>query len=200
MNEKFYDLKKEKQDKMINGAMQIFARYGYRHASTDEMVKVSGVSKGLWFHYFENKKGLYTFVTGYALKYAILELSMVVDAKETDYFKLMIQMERGKMNMMEKYPFLPLFLVSLSKERDEEAISLIQEARERYDERISEIMIKADYSKIRAKAETGKVNKMITYTLEALTQEYYESAIFRKEQYLEEADSYLQMIKSLTYR
>ena len=104
------------------------------------------------------------------------------------------------MNMMEKYPFLPLFLVSLSKERDEEAISLIQEARERYDERISEIMIKADYSKIRAKAETGKVNKMITYTLEALTQEYYESAIFRKEQYLEEADSYLQMIKSLTYR
>ena len=58
MNDKFYTLKKEKQDTMINGAMQIFALCGYRHASTDDMVKASGVSKGLWLHYFETKAGL----------------------------------------------------------------------------------------------------------------------------------------------
>ena len=62
MNDKFFDLKKEKQDKMINGAMQVFACKGYKNASTDDMVRDTGVSKGLWFHYFENKLGLYTFV------------------------------------------------------------------------------------------------------------------------------------------
>ena len=38
MNEKFFDLKKEKQDRMINAALKIFAKNGYRHASTDDMV------------------------------------------------------------------------------------------------------------------------------------------------------------------
>ena len=35
MNAKFFDLKKEKQDRMINAALKIFALRGYRHASTD---------------------------------------------------------------------------------------------------------------------------------------------------------------------
>ena len=58
MNEKFYNLTNEKQDCMINGAMEVFAINGFKRASTDEMVRVSGVSKGLWFHYFDNKLGL----------------------------------------------------------------------------------------------------------------------------------------------
>ena len=35
MNEKFFDLNREKQDRMINAALRIFAQNGYRHASTD---------------------------------------------------------------------------------------------------------------------------------------------------------------------
>ena len=69
MNEKFFELKKEKQDRMINGAMKVFARNGYKRASTDDMVKEAGVSKGLWFHYFGNKLGLYDFIADYAVKY-----------------------------------------------------------------------------------------------------------------------------------
>ena len=62
MNDKFFELSKEKQDRMINGAVRVFAENGYKHASTDDMVKVAGVSKGLWFHYFGNKLGLYEFM------------------------------------------------------------------------------------------------------------------------------------------
>ena len=61
MNEKFFDLKKEKQDRMINASLKIFALNGYRHASTDDIVAEAGISKGLLFHYFVNKLGLYTF-------------------------------------------------------------------------------------------------------------------------------------------
>ena len=55
MNEKFYDLKKEKQDRMINAGLRIFALNGYHHASTDEIVKEAKISKGLLFHYKPTK-------------------------------------------------------------------------------------------------------------------------------------------------
>jgi AcrR family transcriptional regulator len=47
MNERFFELKKDRQDRIINGAMRIFAQNGYRHASTDEMVAAASISKGL---------------------------------------------------------------------------------------------------------------------------------------------------------
>ena len=52
MNEKFFDLKKEKQDRMINAALRVFAIEGYQHGSTDDIVRDASVSKGLLFHYF----------------------------------------------------------------------------------------------------------------------------------------------------
>ena len=66
MNEKFFDLKKEKQDRIINASFEIFSENGYLHASTDDIVKKAEISKGLLFHYFISKIGLYTFLYDYA--------------------------------------------------------------------------------------------------------------------------------------
>ena len=66
MNDKFFDLKREKQDRMINASLKVFAENGYRHASTDEIVKDAGISKGLLFHYFTSKMGLYEFLFDYS--------------------------------------------------------------------------------------------------------------------------------------
>ena len=57
MHEKFFDLKKEKQDRMINDSLKVFAMNGYAHASTDDIVREAGISKGLLFHYFVSKLG-----------------------------------------------------------------------------------------------------------------------------------------------
>lgn len=86
MNGKFFDLKKEKQDRMINAALKIFALRGYRHASTDDIVREAAISKGLLFHYFESKLGVYDFVYDYSVRYMILELHATVDPNEKDLF------------------------------------------------------------------------------------------------------------------
>ena len=39
MNHKFFDVSKEKQDRIINAALLVFAQNGYRHAGTDEVVR-----------------------------------------------------------------------------------------------------------------------------------------------------------------
>ena len=75
MNERFFELKKEKQDRMINAALYVFAERGYYHASTDEIVKAANISKGLLFHYFGSKIGLYAFLYDYATRFATLELT-----------------------------------------------------------------------------------------------------------------------------
>ena len=72
MNQKFFDLKKDKQDRMINAAMKQFYLEGYKRASTDEIVKDAKISKGLLFHYFLSKKGLYQFLCDYSIRFFLL--------------------------------------------------------------------------------------------------------------------------------
>lgn len=197
MNEKFYSLKKEKQDKMINGAMQIFAKYGYRHASTDEMVRVCGVSKGLWFHYFENKSGLYSFVSSYGLKYAMLELSMAQIKSGTDYFTLRYEIEECKMLMMEKYPYLPLFLYSIIREEDPDVTELIREPRQKYAEAVSKIMMQADYSALTGHEDYLLLIDMLDYSIEALMNDGYRSPVFSSERYLMEVKKHIAALQKL---
>ena len=117
MNEKFFDLKKEKQDRMINAALKVFAMNGYEHASTDDIVKEAGISKGLLFHYFISKLGLYSFIYDYSVKYIQLELSTGVSKKETDYFKLLLQIKQSQLQVMKNYPYMLQF-INKSREED----------------------------------------------------------------------------------
>ena len=95
MNEKFFDLKSEKQDKMINAALHLFADNGYKHASTDDIVREAGISKGLLFHYFINKEGLYSFLTDYSVKYLLFEFDRSI-GEETEFFSFWDKLENAK--------------------------------------------------------------------------------------------------------
>ena len=129
MNDKFFDLKKEKQDRMINAALKVFAGNGYEHASTDEIVKEAGISKGLLFHYFISKIGLYTFVYDYSVKYLLLELNTGVDKEETDFFKLTRQIKNCELQVMRTYPYLIRFLSESGREQNSEALEATREKR-----------------------------------------------------------------------
>ena len=106
MNEKFFDLKRDKQDRIINAGLKVFAKHGYRHATTDDIVKEAGISKGLLFHYFTNKVGVYTFLMDYSVRFLLLELSRTVKADTTNYFELLKQMEEGKLAVLKNYPYI----------------------------------------------------------------------------------------------
>ena len=113
MNSKFFDVKKDKQDAIINAALKTFALKGYKDASTDVIVKEAGISKGLLFHYFTSKQGLYDFICDYSTKYMILEVTRAVKKSEKDLFSLMSQIGQGRVRVMRNYPFMNRFLRSL---------------------------------------------------------------------------------------
>ena len=68
MNEKFFTLSPEKQARITNAALEVFARNDYKHASTDDIAAKAGISKGLLFYYFRNKQSLYLYLYDYALE------------------------------------------------------------------------------------------------------------------------------------
>ena len=177
MNEKFFDLKKEKQDRMINAAQKVFALNGYRHASTDDIVREAAISKGLLFHYFENKLGVYAFVYDYSVRYLLLELSTAVDAKETDLFTLMQQVETGKMHAMCGYPYLQPFLNRAQAEN-----------------------VNEDLGKYAAAEDVMKLRKMMELTIKGLMNERILEDAFQPEMLYEEILEYLQLSRRLAER
>lgn len=48
----------EKQEKIIQAALLLFAKEGYNATSTSKVAKQAGVSEGLIFRHFKNKEGL----------------------------------------------------------------------------------------------------------------------------------------------
>lgn len=63
----------EKQQKIINTALVLFATEGFNAVSTSKIAKTAGVSEGLIFKHFENKQGLLDAIT----KDAELKISQV---------------------------------------------------------------------------------------------------------------------------
>ncbi|MEQ8156506.1 MAG: TetR/AcrR family transcriptional regulator [Clostridiaceae bacterium] len=55
MNSKFYNLPLDRQKQIINGALKVFSDSSYRQASTIDIAREAGISKGRLFYYFKNK-------------------------------------------------------------------------------------------------------------------------------------------------
>lgn len=200
MNEKFFDLKKEKQDRMINAALKVFALSGYRHASTDDIVREAAISKGLLFHYFESKLGVYAFVYDYSVRYLLLELSTAVDAKETDLFALMQQVECGKMHVMCGYPYLQQFLNRAQSENVSEALVAAEESRRRLEDAYEAIYEKADLTAYASAEDAQKLRKMLELTIKGLMNERILEDAFQPEMLYEEITEYLNLSRRLAER
>ena len=202
MNEKFFDLKKEKQDRMINASLKLFALNGYKHASTDDIVTEAGISKGLLFHYFGSKLGLYTFLYDYSVRFMKLELTRGVleSSHTTDYFEIRKQIEMAKMQVLKNYPYMQQFLDRCKYENVSEALIAIEEQRNVLPEVYASIMGQADTSLFAEKVDINKLDAMLDYTIKGLMTEHFQDASFHPEMLYEETVSYLMMMKEIAYR
>jgi AcrR family transcriptional regulator len=97
-----------KQEKILDAALELFASEGYASTPTSKIAKKAGVSEGLIFRHFENKKGLLKALMGEAeerlgqlmgpilfendpktvIAKTISMPFMVIDQREHDFWKL----------------------------------------------------------------------------------------------------------------
>jgi AcrR family transcriptional regulator len=71
----FFNLPEEKRETIINAAVDEFAEYGLENASTNRIVENSGISKGSFYQYFEDKEDVFMY------------LLSVLEREKMEYFK-----------------------------------------------------------------------------------------------------------------
>ncbi len=177
MNQRFFDVKKEKQDRIINAGLKVFARAGYRHASTDEVVKTAGISKGLLFHYFGSKLGLYAFLYDYSSRFMLLELRQELEEKERkeeresgegsageraekeSFFRFVRHREAAFMRIYRLYPYMRRFLEMAELEDCAEAAEAVEEMRRGYRRGLWELEKGMAAEERMASAEDGETER-----------------------------------------
>jgi len=71
----FLNLPEEKRETIVNAAVDEFAEYGLENASTNRIVKNSGIAKGSFYQYFEDKQDVFMY------------LLSVIEREEMIFFK-----------------------------------------------------------------------------------------------------------------
>lgn len=197
MNSKFFDLKKEKQDRMINAALKIFAMYGYKRASTDDIVREAGISKGLLFHYFESKIGLYSFIFDYSVRFMAIELKTAVSPTETDMFKIVLQSQSAIMQVIKNYPYMQRFLESTKAENVSEALLTTESRRNELEEIRERMNFQMNVKNFPPGVDGKKVKKILFYTIQGIVEEHFREGSFQPDMVYEEIKESIQMLEKV---
>ncbi|MBR4604933.1 MAG: TetR/AcrR family transcriptional regulator [Lachnospiraceae bacterium] len=72
----------ETREKILQAALEIYAKKGYHKATVDEIAEHAGVSTGVAYRYFKNKKELLLA----ALEYGFSMIKELAGVKVTDVF------------------------------------------------------------------------------------------------------------------
>jgi TetR/AcrR family transcriptional regulator len=172
MYSKFLNLDSDKQNRIINAAIKEFAEKGYSNASTNEIVKEAGISKGLLFHYFQNKKQLFFFLFDSCVELITDDFYKKIDLSETDFFQRIRQSVLIKMELLAQYPDLFKFV---EKAYMDDAADIQAEMQKKIRElnhiNIGKIYEGIDVSKFRDDIDIQKIFKIITWTFEKLSDE-----------------------------
>jgi TetR/AcrR family transcriptional regulator len=101
---KFEQLDSDKQQIILNAALAEFSEKSYKQASTNEIVKRAGISKGILFHYFGNKKQLFIYLFDWAMGYFMDRFNREVDLDNRDVISRLWEVVEFKMKINSYYP------------------------------------------------------------------------------------------------
>lgn len=203
MYSKFLNLKSEKQEKIIEAAISEFADKGFEKASTNEIVKEAGISKGILFHYFHNKKNLFLYTFDYSADLCSNEILKKVDFEERDFFAKLRQISTFKLELALRYPkIFKFFEVVYVEECTEVKSELLERKKKISESNYSKVFNNIDVSKFRDGVDSGRAINILMWTIEGFGTSELQKAKLKPIDYdktLKEMDIYLDMLKNMFY-
>lgn len=148
--EKFFALPEEKQKRIIEAGFQCFGKMGYKKASAQDIAQLSGISKGMIFHYFGSKKAMYRHLIQVSFAEIMDAFKNGFDSSVSDFFDRILMLTACKIDCLKKHPSLLAFFASLYAETDPEVSDEVQAVLERgYQIRIENILTNSDKEKFK---------------------------------------------------
>ena len=173
MYDNFKNLNEDKKKKILDACIYEFADKGYDQASTNSIIKKAGISKGILFHYFKNKKSLFYYILDYCIREMIEEYKKYPLTETKDIFQRISELGVIKLKIAHKYPYIvKLFMESLQKAPQDMRSEIEKKYLQITKEWMPLFFEDIDYSKFRRNVEPSKAIQIIMLFLEALGEKY----------------------------
>ena len=202
LNEKFQELPEEKQQRIINAGLEVFGQNDYKHASTEDIAAKAGISKGLLFYYFQNKKTLYTFLFDWAavrVKDSVMSESL---SQTTDFFDYCFAAAAQKCRLLQQNPYLMDFFTRAFYSR-QEAVSgemdskILQEMAAVYGTYFKKI----DFFKFREDVNPQDIFQMLTWLTEGYLYERQRAGLgVELDDVMEKFRNWSECLKKVSYK
>jgi AcrR family transcriptional regulator len=201
--EKFHNIPLEKQNTIINAALETFGTNGYKKASVSDIAAAAGISKAMVFHYFGTKKEMYFYLLNYCGDLIMGEITERFDHRVTDFFDRITMAANIKLEVIKKHPATLSYLYNVFYESNEEVRGGINEFLANSEGIRNTFAFEGiDYSKFKEGVDVTLIMKMLAWMsegflgtsksiripeLDALMEVYYEAMeLLRRNLYKEE--------------
>lgn len=103
----FYNLPKSKKDRIEEAAIQEFKEYSFDASSINRIVENSGISKGSFYQYFEDKKDLYKHIMSLIVEKKLEYMSpTMINPFDYDFFTLLKEIYKSGLSFAKDNPDL----------------------------------------------------------------------------------------------
>lgn len=200
---KIMTMEEEKRERVIAAALKEFNK-GYHLANIDVIVKEAGISKGLIFHYFGSKRGLFLFLLKYSSEIMKNEYSKVI-LSSRDFLENVWAVSKIAMEMTFQYPILfgfvakavfvlnEVFPEGLPKDIPNSNTTLLQE-----------IFEKSDKALFRDNIDKEKAQNIIMWTMKGFSESLlkYGDKLenYYNDRLMKEFEEYVQLLRKLLYK
>jgi TetR/AcrR family transcriptional regulator len=206
MKSTFLSLDPAKRAPIVNAALKEFARKGFDDASTNEIVKEAGISKGLLFHYFNTKKELFLFLFDYCLELLKTEYLALLNTDERDIFARYRQAALLKIDLIYKHPCVFDFIgIAAFTESEQVKEELESQKKDFHTITLRKLFEDIDVSKFRHEIDIKRAINIVAWTIEG-----YEKQAQKELQgiplsqvdydaFLADFDAYIDLLKNCFY-
>lgn len=200
---KHIDTNNIKINNIINNAYEEFSKNTYKKASTNNIVKKAGISRGLLYHYFKDKEELYEFLLDYAQATISQALSKELNWDEQDIFNRIKQASHVKARVSLKYPYMLSFYVFAFKDRDN------TKAKQKVSEYVNTIESdfytkNVDFTMFKSGVDIEKAMNVVKWTLAKLGEDFKRDIMkdneMNLEEYLKNSDEYIDFLRETFYK
>lgn len=198
----------DKKEKIIEVSLKEFAEKGYDKASTNTIVKESGISKGLLFYYFESKKNLYLCLVDYCLDFVMERFEKSIEVMSNDFFKRIMEFGLIKIEIANEHPYIyDIVFEAFINMPEPVKIEMEEKYTEVSKKTMPLVMSNIDYSMFRGDIDINKAIEYIFLAFEGIQKKYINQYRGRKEDIANNMDEimkeyylYIEFMKNGVYK
>ncbi|MEA4962239.1 TetR/AcrR family transcriptional regulator [Lutispora sp.] len=115
----FFNLPEEKRNRITEVAIDEFINHTYRNANITRIVNNSGIAKGSFYQYFDDKKDLYKYVIDISFKLKMDYLKVrLTDLEQSDFFQVVRELYAAGLVFAKNNPKLAAIGNNLMRDND----------------------------------------------------------------------------------